>query len=300
MGVPIMFRTPLVAGLLCAAMAGCQSVPMRTSSAPVPEHTIQLFEEVAADREAVRQVVLRHVPPGTPIAQAQAMLEERGFTCRPYSAATQFFHHEDLIPRGVALPSPAYQQLARERKHRPVYCQARLPETQEWHLRSHTVLVVLVPDASQTVRDVQAGLGTHFHNNTAFFKARPELREPTGLSTEAAIARLRAAGFRPVDATGDRETRPHLICEAFDENPLGGQIVRVQLFPDEAGVIRETKVLDRVGLFDSERCMLPHGDEPTAVAIGRVALFPVRAGCGYALITVAVCMAITAMPYGLH
>jgi hypothetical protein len=288
----------------CVAASGCQSLPVQTTTKPPPpQRTIALFTEVDAQRDAVKQVVLDRVPPGTPIAKAQEILETQGFACRPYSGLTHFFFPEELVPSGVRLPQGAYQRLHQARKDRPVYCRATLHELQEWHLQSYVVLVVLIPDETQTLRDVEVGICPQRHNYANYFKSRPDLREPIDLPIEAARARMEAAGFRCAWVTpraDEAENRPHLLCEAFDENAIGGDIVRVSLFPDGAGVIRETNVLNREHPFDAERCMLPHGDESPAEAACRCVLFPVRAGCRYTLFTIGVCMAITAMPYGLR
>jgi hypothetical protein len=261
-------------------------------------HTILLFEPVEAEREAIKEVVLRHIPLGTPIDQAREILGQQGFICRPFSAWTS-----DLIPRGISLPPEVHQRLLAARHKLPVYCHTTRQELQEWHLQSYDVLVVLVPDEAQMVRDVEVGIGEKRHPNAEFFKHRPELQEPVGLKVEEARMRMEAAGFRfteSVSEGADKETRPHLFCQAYDENLLGGQIIRVNLYPDESGVVRGAKVLDRGELFDAEQCMLPHGDEPAARAVCKGALFPVRVGCRYVLYTVAFCMALSAMPYGLH
>jgi hypothetical protein len=277
---------------------------VHSSSAPKPEHTIALFREVEPKPSEIKQAVLDRMPPGMSAEEAQAVLESQGFKCRPFTRYAQAFHPEELVPAGVRLSPDATKRLVKEQKHTPVYCRITLPELQEWHLMSYQVLVVLIPDESKALSDIEVGVQSIPHMHRYFFVARkPDLHEPTGLSVDAACARMEAAGFRcktVVAKAGDKEQRPHVLCEAFDENPIGGKIIRVQLFPDEAGMIRETRVVEREELFDAERCMLPHGDESPAEAVCRGVLFPVRAGVRYTLFAVAIGMAITAMPYGLH
>ena len=58
-----------------ALLMGCQSVPLLDGEylpgrPPPAPHALLLFEETEATNEAVKQVVLRHVPPGTPIKEA--------------------------------------------------------------------------------------------------------------------------------------------------------------------------------------------------------------------------------------
>jgi hypothetical protein len=263
-----------------------------------------------ADRDAIKETVLRHVPPGTPMDQAQAMLEQEEFTCRPDTKPNLFFGSDHPIPPGVYLPADVQIRLSRQRGPRPIYCRATRHELEEWHLQAFTVLVVLVPDDAQHLRDVEIGLGRERHPNFSFFRQRPDLHEPLGLPPEAARARMTAAGFRCSDVRAGepgQDPRPHIDCEAFDEWLLGGDIVRVRLYVDEGGLVCESKVLDKGRLFDDERCMWLHGDESTAEAVGRVAAYPVRLGGRYALLTTvctlglaALAMAVTAMPYGLH
>jgi hypothetical protein len=262
-----------------------------------------VFSGVVADREAIRLAAVRQVPPGTPLTQARVILEEQGFTCRNWNIPAAIFAPSLLVPDRMDLSSDALKVLAKERDSRTLYCHAVVNDLEEWHLQSYTVLVILLPDAKDGVRDVIVGVRASNNRYASFFRTKPDLHEPIGLPLAEARVRMEAAGFRCADVAPGNDLRPHVLCEAFDENILGGYIVRVQLYPDEAGIVRSTNVPDSERLFDAERCMLPHGDEATSEAIRRSVMFPVRAGCRYSLITLevcAVCMAITAMPYGLH
>jgi hypothetical protein len=304
-GIAIMVRAVLVlVGCCCAALPGCQSTPVQTATPPPPPpHTIALFSEIEPKRDAIKEAVLRRLPPGTPMVEAQQVLQAQGFTWRPYNEITQFFTPSQLVPNGVALRPEAYRSIQAARQDGPVYCRATLPDLAEWHPNTYVVLLVLIPDEAQSLRDVEVGIRPEWNLQAGYFKRHSDLREPIGLTVEAARAQMEAAGFRctaVVPKPDAKDARSHLLCETFDENIIGGQIVRVRLFPDAMGVIRETDVQNRDELFDAERCMLPHGDESVGVAICRSVLFPVRAGCRYTLFTIAVCMAITAMPYGLH
>jgi len=299
-----MLRVLLILLGFCSNLAGCQIMPIHSATAPVPEHTIVLFREVEPKRDEIKQAVLGRIPLGTPIEQAQAVLEAQGFVCRPYSRLSQAFNPNELLSTGIALPPEVNKRLSKEHKNSPVYCRVTLPELQDWHLMSCVVLVVLIPDEARLVRDIEVGTASKHHPHAYFFTSKkPELREPTGLPVETARVRMEAAGFRSKVVAAearDKDSRPYVLCEVYDENPLGGLIIRVKLFTDEAGVVRETRVVEGEELFDAERCMLPHGDEGPIESACRYALFPVRAGCRYTLFAIALGMAITAMPYGLH
>jgi len=292
--------------ICCAILSGCQTIPLGwapTPSPPLQPPTISVFEKTTADREAIKQAVLRHIPPGTSMEQAQAMLEQQEFTCRSYTKSNSFLGTSDLIPHGVYLAIDVQKHLFQARDRQPVYCHTTRHELDEWHLKSFTVLVVLIPDNAHRVSDVEIGLAPKRHPNVTFFQQRPDLHEPLGIPVEVARERMTAAGFRCSDVQTTKaclHPRSYLDCETFDEYLLGGNIVRVRLFLDESGLICESKVLEEGKVFDDERCMWLHGDESTAQAVGKSVVFPVRLGCRYALGTIGIFMAVTAMPYGLH
>jgi hypothetical protein len=294
--------------LCCAILSGCKTIPLGWApSPPPPSHppTISLFENTAADRDAIKQTVLRHIPPGTPMDQAQILLEDQGFTCK----VNQVFGSSSLIAPGVYLPSDVQKRLYQERHRKSIYCQATRHELEDWHLKSFTVLVVLIPDDAQRLLDTEIGLtpAPKQHPNLPFFQQRPDLHAPIGLPIEAARDRMAGAGFHCSDVCQGKpgeDPRSYIQCEAFNEWLLGGGIVRVRLYLDESGHICESKILDETRLFDAERCMWLHGDESAAQAVVRAAAYPLRLTCRYVLgatvITVGVAMAVTAMPYGLH
>jgi hypothetical protein len=288
--------------LLCSTiLSGCQTIPPGWAPSPPPRPQpppLSLFEKTTADPDAIKQAVLRHIPPGTPIEQAQVMLEYQDFTCHPDTKDKLFSGSGDLIPPGVYLPGDVQKRLLQERDRHPIYCRATRHDLEEWHLKSFTVLVILIPDDAHRLRDVEVGLapGPQRHTCSTFFKQRPTLHEPLGLPIEAARSQMTAAGFRCSDVrTGEpgQDPRPFIHCEAFDEELLGGHIVRVRLYLDESGLICESKVLNEGSPLDAERCMWLHGDESAAQAFGKAAIYPVRLGCRYTLITIAVTMAVT-------
>lgn len=314
-----------VIGCCCAVLVGCQGAPLlddhyaarlqgnaaapakpaeTLQSAPA-KSTIRVFDEVEPENAALTEVVLRNISPGTPVERARLMLEEQGFSCKRYSPLRDAFNHACFVPPGIALPEKVFRRLRADKECPPLYCQATLPELQDWHLASQPVLIVLVPDQAQNVADVVVAIGKKSeHADAGFFKARPDLHAPLGQAVEQARTWMAAAGF---DCTGvrpqgdDGDARPHVRCQAFDENWMGGRIVRVHLYPDESGTIHEVKVLRESDFFDAERCMLPHGDTPAGQAALKGILFPVRECGRYAIITVEVAMvmmALAAMPYG--
>ena len=296
-----MIARPTLLACCCAVLAGCQGFRVLDHSLVLPkvpaQSPILLFEETEATEDAVKQVVLRHVPPGTPIAQAQAALEKQGFICRPYSNWTMSFYRQALIPSGYELSLDTLKRVHAERGRVPIFCHVARPELMDWRLRSHEIMIVLIPDEKQVLHEVEVGLRKHLQPDAQFFLANPDFHEPVGLPIAAAQSRMEAAGFQCtlVEAQAGFENRRHLFCHTFDEHALGGRIIRVHLFPDDAGVVRETRILDETGWFDAERCMLPGGEDTPAWAAAKGALFPVRVGCRYTLISVGYMMCVLAI-----
>jgi hypothetical protein len=209
------------------------------------------------------------------------------------------------MPQGYGIPAKVQIGIHAGKNCRPLYCCAKLPEPLEWHLSWQPVLIVLVPDPAQNVERVEVGLGkTVEDSDRNYFKVRPGLHEPLGLAVEQARAQMAAAGFTCTDlrpAGTDGDARSHVRCEAFDENSMGGRIVRVHLYADEPGIVREAKVVHEWGCFDAERCMFPHGDESAGKAVLKGVLFPVRESGRYAVVgleAAVLIVAISAYPYG--
>jgi hypothetical protein len=296
-----MIARPTLLACCFAVLAGCQGIRVLDHSLDHPnvpaKSPILLFEETEAAEDTVKQVILRHVPPGTPIAQAQTALAKQGFTCRPYSAWTMSFYRQALIPSAYDLSLTALKRVHEQRERIPIFCHVSRPELMDWGLRSHEILVVLIPDEKQVLRDVEVGVRNHFQSDAQFFLAKPDFHEPVGLPIAEAQSRMEAAGFRCtlVEAKAGAESRRHLFCRTFDEHALGGSIIRVHLYPDEAGVVRETRILDETGWFDAERCMLPGSEDTSVWAVAKGALFPVRVGCRYTLISAGYMMCVLAI-----
>jgi hypothetical protein len=133
---------------------------------------------------------------------------------------------------------------------------------------------------------VSLPLGDRCH---AIFAARPELQDPVGLSVAEARARMETAEFRCSCCDGDSGSRgrPYLYCWRRVENPIGGYVLRVRLYPDEAGVVCDSEILRGDRWFEAERCMLPAAEDSPEWFALRAALFPVRVSCRYALIMLA-------------
>jgi hypothetical protein len=155
----------------------------------------------------------------------------------------------------------------------------------DWHLTTDAVSLMMIPDKSNALRDVEVGLRRHTCMDAGFFKSQSDLHEPVGLTVTEAQARMEAAGFFCDRTAHGTPVRRALYCQRFVENPLGGRIIRVYLYPDESGVIRETEIVDGAGWFDAERCMWPRAEEGVTLAVAKGALFPVRVGCRYTLET---------------
>src|SRR5262249_24074410 len=115
-----MIRTAVLCS--CAILCGCQAIPLGSTPTPPQPPTVCLFERAVADRDPIKQAVLRPLPPGTPMGQAQAALEREEFACHPDITANPFFGTADPIPRGVYLPGEARERLRRERDGPLIYC----------------------------------------------------------------------------------------------------------------------------------------------------------------------------------
>ncbi len=191
-----------------------------------------------------------------------------------------------LLPRAISLGKDTRDRLHREQSNRPLCCVAYRDAVGHWGQASAEILVLLFPDAAQCVQDVEVHAGKwEGHPYQASFTKRPDLQEPVGLPVAAARARLEQAGFHclsPAAGEKDPAGRPCLLFRACDEHLLGGRLVRVRLYPDEAGIIRETEVLHEYAWFENEQCMLPGPDDSPLLAVCKGVLFPVRVTTLYA------------------
>jgi len=290
----------VLAACSLVGLAGCQDIPILdrsyvSASVARAEHpTILVFEETEATCDAVKQTILKHLPPGTPLAQAQAALEHEGFTCHPFTQGARGF---DLYAIPIyTLNRDGQKRILKERNRELVACLGTRTEDTCWHLKTDHLLIVLIPDEANNLRDVEVGMSSKTQSGADFFQAHPDIREPLGMPISLAQARMESAGF--VCQRGEAGGRRTVHCERPAETVLGGRIIRVTLLADDASVICETRVHDKAGWFDAERCMLPHQDDALALAVARSAAFPARIGCRYALETAGVLMICCVLPYG--
>jgi hypothetical protein len=302
-----MFR---MASLMCVCLAAAGCMP--NFRVPTPEglhgtEAVRLFQaETPTNPDSLRQVIVAHVPPGTPVAQAEQTLEAQGFTCRRYTAWNTLFTTQTVLPPGIYLSGETLDRLRRERANQPLCCMAYRDAVGYWGKGSAQILVLLFPDAAQRVQDVEVHTGSwEGHPYQDSFVKRPGLREPVGLPIATARALLEAAGFRCVSpAGGDKDAagRSFLLFRACDEFLLGGFLVRVRVYPDEAGIVRETDVLRDFEWFEGEQSMLPGPDDSPGLAVWKGAVYPVRLATRYAAITafwaVTIPLACFALKYG--
>lgn len=259
-------------------LVGCQSiVPKLLPPSFVETHPLLLEIHQAADLEAKRLTVLRLAPPGTSMEQAQATLTAQGFQFKPgtiwgcnFELATGTDSRRQLYERVSNIPSQSV-----------VACKAAWIPSGAWRLFSQHVLVVLVGDDRQQLKDVAIAEGKAFLPQVQFFRERPDLTEPVGLTGDQARVHMEKFGFRCAARTEDGQAV--LFCQAWNENPLGGEVIRVRLFLDPLGVVRECRVQEESEWFDNEACMLPRSDDSPALAGFKTAVFPVRLATRYAL-----------------
>jgi hypothetical protein len=74
----------------------------------------------------------------------------------------------------------------------------------------------------------------------------------------------------------EKSGRPYLYCRAVAETPLGGSIIRVRLYYDEAGKITDSRVFKNAEPFDELLCMLPDAGDTLAHAAVKTVVFPAR------------------------
>jgi len=268
--------------LLLCGVAGCQTVPAVAVNPdlPIPETVIFLGRPVPADRSAVQAEVLRHVAPGLPVDAAHAGMEELGFTCL-YGGFSDKKPCLYLPPRTLPELLGSDSGYAARAKHfHSLVCTTAVNGVGDWSQFSFPLTVTLPYDEEGKVTEVEVTevLPT-LSPYAAYFRRRPELREPIGLPVEQARAVMEANKFccaygRPEKQAGDR--RPYLDCYAYDERLLDGDIIRVHLFYDKAGRVTEAEVIQKAGDFDWLRCLLPNPGDSLAGGVFKAVAFPVR------------------------
>jgi hypothetical protein len=239
-----------------------------------------LGHAVPADRSAVQAEVLQHVAVGLPVEAARTGMEALGFACL-------YGGFSDKKPCGYLPPRTLPEVLgtdrgyaARAKRFHSLVCTTTVNGVGNWGQFYFPLTVTLPYDEGGRVTEVEVtGLLPTLSPYAAFFRRWPELREPIGLSVEQARAVMEAHQFccayaRPAKPTG--ELRPYLDCYAYDERALGGDIVRVHLFYDQAGTVTEAEVIQKAGNFDGLRCMLPNRSDTPADGVVKAVLLPAR------------------------
>jgi hypothetical protein len=265
--------------LLCC-VTGCQSAPVfGTNPDLIAPPTVRLCgHEMAADDVAVQAEILRCVAPGLPVETARSRMEELGFRCR-YAGVL------DKKPESYH-PAPTLSELFgsrdanRDKRFHSLMCTSSLNEIGNWSPRYFPITVTLPYDEQGMVTAVEVTeLRPRPSPNAAFFARRPELREPVGMSVEQAQAVMETQKFQCANPRSEGHIsgdRPYLDCYAYDESPLGGNIVRVHLFFDQTRKVTEAEVIQKPADFDDLRCMLPNSSDNVAGGIVKVVVFPVR------------------------
>ncbi len=276
--------------LLLCGVAGCQTAPPAVPApAPKPPPTIRLCgREMPAEAAAVEAEVLRQVAPGLPLEDAHARMQELGFRCLYAGALVK--KPKRYHPRlGLFQALGAYgPKEAIDKRFHSLVCTLSANEAGNWGERYFPVTVSLPYDEGGRLTEVEVTLGRPQPSRYAhFFARRPELREPVGLPAEQARAVMEAhqfhCAYHPPDEKDGRR-QPYLDCYAYDEAPLGGNVVRAHLFYGPDGVVTEAEVVQRPGEWDDLRCMLPNDSDTVAGGLVKTVVFPVRL---YAAIVVA-------------
>lgn len=263
-----------LASLACALVVGCGSVPLQP--APPLREDVRLFQqEIPARPEAIDAKVQEKVAIGTTLTQATSILTATGFDCRKEDLAAFFTSPVPAEIEQEVGRTGQYARLHRKPDHDRIYCIVRKDVLGQWGKEYETVLVLLQVDRASVVQSIDTFAARKPHHCAEFFRAHPDLDEPAGLPLERAKERMEANGFR-CSPQKDNEGHPCTLCEAHEEWVLGGKIIRVKLFTDAAGIVRDSEVVRKGELFDAERCMLPSEQDSRAQAWCKAAVFPVR------------------------
>jgi hypothetical protein len=268
-------RPPVL--ILFCALAGCQSLPPGAVAPHAePGPFIRLGgHDVAADKTAILSEVAEHVTAGLPIEAARARLEALGF--RLFSIMPKSYRRAHGLRELVCGPD----QTADENANRLLFVTS-CDEIGAWGQRYFDLRLFVYFDEDLRVRRIEifyvsaSGYATRF---AWYFSRRPNLREPLGLAVDDARTVMEVEGFHCRPATvkeQEKSGRPYLYCRALAETPLGGSIIRAQLFYDEAGKVTDTCVLKDEELFDGLLCMLPGDDDTPAWAVAKTIIFPIR------------------------
>jgi hypothetical protein len=236
--------------------------------------------EIPAEQLAVEAELLRHVAPGLPVKAARTSMEALGFRCRYWGVFDKKpakYLPTRSLPEVLGICA---RDASRDRLFHSLVCTLSLNEIGNWSPFYFPLTVTLPYDEEGRITEVElAALKRVPSPHAGFFVRRPELREPIGLSLEQARSVMEAHKFcctSVVPEKGVEGQRPYLDCQAYAENLLGGQIVRVHLFYDAAGRVTEAEVIQKVGEFDGLRCMLPNSSDTLASGVVKAVVLPVR------------------------
>lgn len=264
--------------LFTCGLAGCQAAPLAVAP-PVarPTPLVRLFRhDVPVEREALRQEILQVAIPGTPVELARARLEAEGF--RLFSFLPKSYRrHAANLPELLS----GFDEKA-EKQANSVQFFVLGDDARAWGQRVFELRPVVYFDENMNVRDVGIPYVPDRARPTPFawfFTKGEKLCEPVGMPLERARQLMEREGFRCTQVDSDKREksgRPFLLCRAVAETALGGSIVRVRLFYDDAGIVTDTRVLKDAEFGDEIVCMLPNQDDSVEKAVFKTVIFPVR------------------------
>lgn len=276
----------LAAGLAC--LGGC-SLPRHFGQpgTPQPQEIVRLCgADVPVDAYEIKKAVVAQVPLGAPIDEAVAALEAHGFNDGFSFWANTGEIAEPWQPMAGAAGLPVSRYLRRDIHG-------------AWGMDYETIEARLFKDADNRVCSVEVYESRRGHSYRHFFEKHKELREPVGMTAAEAQQYLAGFGFQcteQLDGTGPAARRC-LYCLAYDEALIGGSMVRVQLFLDANGVVRDSEVLRDAPWFEHQRVMLPGRDDDPAWFACKALLFPVREVTRASLVAIAYTLYFSLLPY---
>jgi hypothetical protein len=168
---------------------------------------------------------------------------------------------------------------SKDRRFHSLICRISRNELGTWGRRYIPITVALPYDEGGSVTGVELlDLRPRPSRYADFFARRPRLREPVGLPVELSRAEMQAENFQCAYASPDVRggRRPYLGCYAYEESPLGGDIVRVHLYYDGSRTVTEAEVVQEPGEFDGLRCMLPNRGDSIGRGVLKAVVFPAR------------------------
>jgi hypothetical protein len=288
-------RRRLLVLCLCVLVPACQAPAVKQAvlAKPHPIWPITLHGDlIEANASVIQQALLAHIPLGTPIDEADALVIAQGFPNKVkgyYCGVPRVFESLAAQSTTPGLDRGIFSKL---RAEKPVTRHGDFAVCLPWDQAYATICVVLFPDADRKLEDIGVHVVVSVNPYARYFKMHPELPDPVGMPAAEVRTALEKAGFH-CQLQPPQESQPTspswLVGELLDESVLSGTIVRVRLAVDEQAIVRAAQV-PASHWFDNERCMWLHGDESTTEATCKVALYPVRLGCRYALIGTCFCL----------